>query len=84
MHIPSATPNGSNERAGMAVKWDFFVNAFDTQRYLPEGRENRNLAYVREFAAAVSILQVRAHSGAVWELLGDHLLSRPCVRQGGS
>lgn len=48
--------------AGMTVRWDFFVNAFDTTRYLPaaglEGRENRNLAYVREFAAVVSILQV--------------------------
>lgn len=47
---------------GMTVRWDFFVNAFDTSRYLPaaglEGRENRNLAYVREFAAVVSILQV--------------------------
>jgi dynein heavy chain 1 len=47
---------------GMSVKWDFFVNAIDTHRYLPaaglEGRENRNLAYVREFAAVVSILQV--------------------------
>lgn len=46
----------------MSVRWDFFVNAFDTHRYLPaaglEGRENRNLAYVREFAAVVSILQV--------------------------
>lgn len=48
--------------SGMSVRWDFFVNAFDTHRYLPaaglEGRENRNLAYVRELAAVVSILQV--------------------------
>ncbi len=46
----------------MSVRWDFFVNAYDTHRYLPaaglEGRENRNLAFVREFAGAVSILQV--------------------------
>ena len=52
----------------MSVRWDFFVNAYDTHRYLPaaglEGRENRNLAFVREFAGAVSILQVRQ-----WRLL---------------
>lgn len=49
----------------MALRWDFFVNAYDTHRYHPsaglDGRENRHIAYVREFASAVSILQVCLH-----------------------
>jgi len=51
---------------GMSVRWDFFVNAFDTHRYLPaaglEGRENRNLAFVREFAGVVSVFQDKTNS----------------------
>ena len=47
----------------MAVRWDFFVNSLDSGRFTGlEGRENRNLAYVREFAAVVSILQVKTFS----------------------
>jgi hypothetical protein len=45
----------------MALRWDFFVNTYDTHRYHPtglDGRENKHIAYVREFASAVSILQV--------------------------
>jgi len=48
----------------MSLRWDFFVNAYDTQRYMAgtglDGRENRHIAYVREFASVVSVLQVRS------------------------
>ncbi|KAG9082635.1 hypothetical protein FRC07_014151, partial [Ceratobasidium sp. 392] len=41
---------------GMALRWDYFVNAYDTHRYHAaaglDGRENRHIAYVREFASA--------------------------------
>jgi hypothetical protein len=47
----------------MALRWDYFVNAYDTHRYHTaaglDGRENRHIAYVREFASSVSSLQVR-------------------------
>ncbi|KAG8716582.1 hypothetical protein FRC09_015536 [Ceratobasidium sp. 395] len=51
---------------GMALRWDYFVNAYDTHRYHTaaglDGRENRHIAYVREFASAVSILQDKTNS----------------------
>jgi len=50
--------------SGMGYKWDSFVNAFDTHRYAAsglEGRENRHVMYVREFASTVSMLQVHQH-----------------------
>ncbi|KAF8610057.1 hypothetical protein BDV93DRAFT_517252 [Ceratobasidium sp. AG-I] len=51
---------------GMGLRWDFFVNAYDTHRYHTtaglDGRENRHIAYVREFASAVSILQDKTNS----------------------
>jgi hypothetical protein len=53
------------EVTGMSLRWDFFVNAYDTHRYLPaaglDGRENRHIAFVREFASVVSVLQVRPY-----------------------
>ncbi|CAG8710117.1 2002_t:CDS:1, partial [Acaulospora colombiana] len=46
----------------MNLRWDFFVNAYDTSRYLPgtglDGRENRHIAFVSQFASVVSVLQV--------------------------
>ncbi|KAG9008851.1 hypothetical protein FRB94_012820 [Tulasnella sp. JGI-2019a] len=51
---------------GMSMKWDFFVNAYDTHRYVPsgrgDGRENKHVAYVRELAASVSVLQDKTNS----------------------
>ncbi|KAG9092948.1 hypothetical protein FRC06_011732 [Ceratobasidium sp. 370] len=51
---------------GMALRWDYFVNAYDTHRYHTaaglDGRENRHIAYVREFASSVSILQDKTNS----------------------
>lgn len=35
----------------MPLRWEQFVNLYD--------RENRHLAFVREFASVISVLQVR-------------------------
>ena len=52
--------------SGINLRWDYFVNAFDTHRYLPAGgidaRDNRHVQYVREFASVVSVLQVCSSS----------------------
>jgi hypothetical protein len=44
----------------MNIRWDFFVNQYDTARYVStaDGRDNRHIQFVREFASVVSILQV--------------------------
>ena len=44
----------------MSLRWDYFVNAYDTTRYVPapDGRDNRHVQFVREFASVVSVLQV--------------------------
>ena len=44
----------------MNIRWDYFVNQFDTARYVPtaDGRDNRHVQFVREFASVVSVLQV--------------------------
>ncbi|CCO26271.1 dynein heavy chain 1, cytosolic [Rhizoctonia solani AG-1 IB] len=50
---------------GMALRWDFFVNAYDSHRFHGtglDGRENKHIVYVREFASAVSILQDKTNS----------------------
>lgn len=45
---------------GMNIRWDYFVNQYDTARYVPsaDGRDNRHVQFVREFASVVSVLQV--------------------------
>jgi dynein heavy chain 1 len=51
---------------GMTLRWDYLVNAYDTHHFLPsaglDGRENRHIAYVREFASVVSIFQDKTNS----------------------
>ncbi|CAE6452047.1 unnamed protein product [Rhizoctonia solani] len=50
---------------GMALRWDFFVNAYDSHRFHStglDGRENKHIVYVREFASAVSMLQDKTNS----------------------
>lgn len=44
----------------MNLRWDYFVNAYDTTRYIPapDSRDNRHIQFVREFASIVSVLQV--------------------------
>lgn len=44
----------------MNIRWDYFVNQYDTSRYVPasDGRDNRHILFVREFASVVSVLQV--------------------------
>jgi hypothetical protein len=45
----------------MNIRWDHFVNQYDSSRYVTsaDGRDNRHIQFVREFAGVVSILQVR-------------------------
>ena len=44
----------------MNIRWDHFVNQYDTSRYMsgPDARDNRHIQFVREFASVVSMLQV--------------------------
>lgn len=43
----------------MNIRWDYFVNQYDAARYVSgaDGRDNRHIQFVREFASAVSGLQ---------------------------
>ena len=44
---------------GMNIRWDHFVNQYDTTRYSgSDGRDTRHIQFVREFASVVSVLQV--------------------------
>lgn len=43
---------------GMNIRWDYFVNQYDSSRYASDGRDNRHILFVREFASVVSVLQV--------------------------
>ena len=45
---------------GMNICWDHFVNQNDTTGYLSgaDGRDNRHIQFVREFASVISVLQV--------------------------
>jgi len=45
---------------GMNIRWDHFVNQYDTTRYVSsaDGRDNRHIQFVREFASVISVLQV--------------------------
>ncbi|KAF9042285.1 cytoplasmic dynein heavy chain 1 [Panaeolus papilionaceus] len=49
---------------GMNIRWDYFVNQYDTARYVPsaDGRDNRHIQFVREFASIVSILQDKTNN----------------------
>lgn len=51
---------------GINLRWDYFVNAFDTHRYLPapgiDSRDNRHVQYVRDFASVVSVLQDKTNT----------------------
>src|ERR1700721_278126 len=44
---------------GMNIRWDYFVNQYDTARYVSnaDGRDNRHIQFVQEFASVVSVLQ---------------------------
>lgn len=54
---------------GMNIRWDYFVNQYDTGRYgvagIGDGRpgdNNRHVQFVREFAAVVSVLQDKTNN----------------------
>jgi hypothetical protein len=55
--------------AGMNIRWDYFVNQYDAARYVSsaDGRDNRHIQFVREFASVVSILQGNAMKGVYFE-----------------
>jgi hypothetical protein len=61
---------------GMNIRWDYFVNQYDTARYVSsaDGRDNRHIQFVREFASVVSVLQVNRDLTTVWTcMLTIHL-----------
>ncbi|KAJ7243639.1 dynein heavy chain, N-terminal region 1-domain-containing protein [Mycena rebaudengoi] len=50
---------------GMNIKWDYFVNQYDsTARYVSsaDGRDNRHIQFVREFASVISVLQDKTNN----------------------
>lgn len=49
---------------GMGIRWDYFVHQYDTARYVPsaDGRDNRHIQFVREFASVVSVLQDKTNN----------------------
>ncbi|KAF9235737.1 dynein heavy chain, N-terminal region 1-domain-containing protein [Melanogaster broomeanus] len=49
---------------GMSIRWDYFVNQYDTARFVSgaDGRDNRHIQFVREFASIVSVLQDKTNS----------------------
>jgi hypothetical protein len=51
---------------GMGIRWDFFVTHYDSSvpRFVSgsDGRENRHIQFVREFASVVSVLQDKTNS----------------------
>ena len=51
---------GLNVDVGMNIRWDHFVNHHDTARYMSgaDGRDNRHVQFVKEFASVFSVLQV--------------------------
>ncbi|KIJ92799.1 hypothetical protein K443DRAFT_685051, partial [Laccaria amethystina LaAM-08-1] len=44
---------------GMNIRWDHFVNQYDTSRYVSsaDGKDNRHIQFMREFASVISVLQ---------------------------
>ncbi|KAF9463127.1 dynein heavy chain [Collybia nuda] len=49
---------------GMNIRWDYFVNQYETSRYVAnaDGRNDRHIQFVREFASVVSVLQDKTNS----------------------
>ncbi|KAK7472211.1 dynein heavy chain [Stygiomarasmius scandens] len=49
---------------GMNIRWDYFVNQYDTGRYVAsaDGRNDRHIQFVREFASVISVLQDKTNS----------------------
>ncbi|KAI0055925.1 cytoplasmic dynein heavy chain 1 [Artomyces pyxidatus] len=49
---------------GMNIRWDHFVSQYDAARYVSsaDGRDNRHIQFVREFASVVSVLQDKTNN----------------------
>jgi hypothetical protein len=62
----------------MNIRWDYFVNQYDTTRYVSgaDGRDNRHIQFVQEFASIVSVLQVLFQTIGVSELCSLHGLGQ--------
>ncbi|PBK84870.1 cytoplasmic dynein heavy chain 1 [Armillaria gallica] len=60
---------------GMNIRWDHFVNQYDSGRYVTgsDGRDNRHMQFVREFASVISVLQDKTNN--VIDLYKDILRS---------
>jgi dynein heavy chain 1 len=56
---------------GMNIRWDYFVNQYDAARYVTsaDGRDDRRVQFVREFASVVSVLQVNRANHLIYEFL---------------
>jgi hypothetical protein len=47
----------------MTIRWDYFVNQYDTSRYVAgDARDSRHIQFVREFASVVSVLQDKTNN----------------------
>jgi hypothetical protein len=48
----------------MNIRWDNLVNQYDAARYVSsaDGRDNRHIQFVREFASVVSVLQDKTNN----------------------
>ena len=48
----------------MNIRWDHFVSQYDTGRYVPsaDGRNDRHIQFVREFASVISVLQDKTNN----------------------
>ena len=57
---------------GMNIRWDYFVNQYDAARYITsaDGRDDRRVQFVREFASVVSVLQVYSIPFSIFDV-GD-------------
>lgn len=62
----------------MNIRWDYFINQYDTARYATgsgsssSAADNRHVQFVREFASVVSVLQDKTNS--VIDLYKDVIL----------
>ncbi|KAH9920337.1 cytoplasmic dynein heavy chain 1 [Fomitopsis serialis] len=57
---------------GMNIRWDHFVNQYDTARYVRVGRsDNRHIQFVREFASVVSSCSPQDKTNNVIDLYKD-------------
>ncbi|KZT56001.1 hypothetical protein CALCODRAFT_333270 [Calocera cornea HHB12733] len=47
---------------GINYKWEYYVNTYDTAAFGAEGTESKHLAYIRNFATGVNLLQDKTNN----------------------